>query len=92
MAGNLSERVPVTRRNDEFDGLATNLNAMLDRIAELNQRGITFLIIEHNMDLVMNLCRPVVVMAAGKLLMQGEPAEVQRDPRVLDAYLGGQPA
>jgi HAMP domain. len=31
MSGNLSERVPVTRRNDEFDGLATNLNAMLDR-------------------------------------------------------------
>jgi branched-chain amino acid transport system ATP-binding protein len=70
----------------------TLLGQIVDRIAELNQRGITFLIIEHNMDLVMNLCRPVVVMAAGKLLMQGEPAEVQRDPRVLDAYLGGQPA
>jgi signal transduction histidine kinase len=37
MAGNLSERVPVTRRNDEFDGLATNLNAMLDRIESLMQ-------------------------------------------------------
>lgn len=37
MAGNLSERVPVTRRNDEFDGLATNLNAMLDRIERLMQ-------------------------------------------------------
>ncbi|KKB09057.1 sensor histidine kinase [Devosia chinhatensis] len=37
MSGNLSERVPVTRRNDEFDGLATNLNAMLDRIEQLLQ-------------------------------------------------------
>lgn len=37
MSGNLSERVPVTRRNDEFDGLATNLNAMLDRIEQLMQ-------------------------------------------------------
>ena len=37
----------------------------------------------------MNLCRPVVVMAAGRLLMQGSPDEVRRDPRVLEAYLGG---
>src|SRR5690606_18477209 len=37
MSGNLSERVPVTKRNDEFDGLATNLNAMLDRIEQLLQ-------------------------------------------------------
>ena len=67
----------------------TLLGQIVERIAELNRRGITFLIIEHNMDLVMNLCRPVVVMAGGKLLMQGEPDDVRRDPRVLDAYLGG---
>ena len=70
----------------------TLLGEIAERIVALNQRGITFLIIEHNMDLVMNLCRPVVVLASGKLLMQGEPSEVQRDPRVLDAYLGGVPA
>jgi len=70
----------------------TLLGEIAERIVALNERGITFLIIEHNMDLVMNLCRPVVVLASGKLLMQGEPAEVQRDPRVLDAYLGGVPA
>lgn len=70
----------------------TLLGEIMERIVELQRRGITFLIIEHNMDMVMNLCRPVVVLAAGKLLMQGEPQEVQRDPRVLDAYLGGVPA
>ncbi|MCW5770331.1 MAG: ABC transporter ATP-binding protein [Rhodospirillaceae bacterium] len=70
----------------------TLLGQIVERIAELNRRGITFLIIEHNMDLVMSLCRPVVVMAQGRLLMQGEPAAVQKDPRVLDAYLGGTPA
>ncbi len=70
----------------------TLLGEIAERIVALNQRGITFLIIEHNMDLVMNLCRPVVVLASGKLLMQGDPSEVQRDPRVLDAYLGGVPA
>ncbi len=67
----------------------TLLGHIIDRIAVLHQNGMTFLIIEHNMDLVMRLCRPVIVMAAGTLLMQGEPDEVQRDPRVLDAYLGG---
>jgi branched-chain amino acid transport system ATP-binding protein len=67
----------------------TLLGQIVERIAELNRRGITFLIIEHNMDLVMSLCRPIVVMAGGRLLMQGEPDEVRRDARVLDAYLGG---
>ena len=70
----------------------TLLGQIIERIVTLNERGITFLIIEHNMDLVMNLCRPVIVMAAGKLLMEGEPRAVQSDPRVLDAYLGGMPA
>ena len=67
----------------------TLLGQITERIVELNRRGISFLIIEHNMDMVMNLCRPVVVMAAGRVLMQGEPEDVRRDPRVLDAYLGG---
>ena len=59
-------------------------------LKELNRtRGGSFVVIEHNMDFVMNLCKPVVVMAAGRVLMQGEPEEVRRDPRVLDAYLGG---
>ena len=67
----------------------TLLGDIIERIAQLNARGVTFLIIEHNMDLIMNLCRPVVVMAAGKLLMEGEPHDVRADPRVLEAYLGG---
>ena len=67
----------------------TLLGQITERIVELNRRGITFLIIEHNMDMVMKLCRPVVVMVGGRVLMQGEPEDVRRDPRVLDAYLGG---
>ena len=67
----------------------TLLGQITERIVELNRRGITFLIIEHNMDMVMNLCRPVIVMAGGRVLMEGEPETVRRDPRVLDAYLGG---
>jgi len=54
------------------------------------ERGITFLLIEHDMNLVMSLCDPVIVMSEGRRLMEGRPEEVQRDPRVLEAYLGGQ--
>ena len=67
----------------------TLLGEIVERIAELNKRGITFLIIEHNMDMVMTLCDPVVVMAGGKLLMEGSAGEVQNDPRVMEAFLGG---
>jgi branched-chain amino acid transport system ATP-binding protein len=65
------------------------LDTIIARIAALNQRGITFLIVEHNMELVAELCRQVFVMAAGKMLCQGPPRDVVRDPRVIDAYLGG---
>jgi branched-chain amino acid transport system ATP-binding protein len=62
-----------------------------ERIIQLQQeRGITFLLIEHDMPLVMNLCDPVIVMNQGTKLVEGPPAQIQRDPRVLEAYLGGQ--
>ena len=67
----------------------TLLGEIVERIAARNERGITFLIIEHNMDLVMTLCSPIILMASGKLLMQGSADDVQSDPRVLEAFLGG---
>jgi neutral amino acid transport system ATP-binding protein len=60
-----------------------------ERIRLLNARGLTFLVVEHNMNLVMRLCDPVVVLAQGAKLAEGHPHEVRDDPRVLDAYLGG---
>ncbi|HEY3685195.1 MAG TPA: branched-chain amino acid ABC transporter ATP-binding protein/permease [Streptosporangiaceae bacterium] len=61
---------------------------MVDRIRELNAGGKTFLIVEHNLPLVAELCDPVVVMAAGKRIAEDSAAAVQADPVVLDAYLG----
>ena len=65
------------------------LENIMEKITEVNKRGVTFLIVEHNMDVVMNLCDPVVVMAYGEVLAQGTPDAVQNNPQVLDAYLGG---
>jgi branched-chain amino acid transport system ATP-binding protein len=64
------------------------LDTIVDRIAELHRQGVSFLIIEHNMDVVAQLCDPVMVMAQGKVLVSGSPAEVLRDERVVEAYLG----
>jgi len=69
----------------------TLMKKLSANIEELRQdRGITFLVIEHDMDLVMSLCNPVIVMSEGYKLMEGTPEEVRNDQRVLDAYLGGQ--
>jgi branched-chain amino acid transport system ATP-binding protein len=65
------------------------LATIVERLAELNRRGIAFLIIEHNMDLVMSLCAPILVMAEGRLLLEGDAATVRDDRRVVEAYLGG---
>jgi branched-chain amino acid transport system ATP-binding protein len=64
------------------------LETIVGRIGQLNGRGVTFLLIEHNMDLVAALCRPVHVLATGRVLTSGPPDDVRRDPRVIDAYLG----
>ena len=54
------------------------------------EAGITFFVIEHDMDLVTRLCNPVIVMSQGERLAEGTPEEIKQDERVLEAYLGGQ--
>ncbi len=53
------------------------------------EREVTFVIIEHDMRLVMSLCDPIIVMANGTVIAQGTPLEIQNNPQVLEAYLGG---
>jgi neutral amino acid transport system ATP-binding protein len=67
----------------------TLVNEIASKIRTLNGAGKTFLIVEHNMEFVMRLCDTVTVMHQGTDLVTGTPAEIRHDPRVLDAYLGG---
>ena len=67
----------------------TLLEEIIDRIRDIHSQGVTFLIIEHNMELVMRLCSSILVMAEGDILMRGGPEEVRSDPRLIDAFLGG---
>ncbi len=64
------------------------MERLMDRIEELNRGGTSFLIVEHNMDVVMRLSHSVVVMAFGHVILQDTPERVRQDDRVLDAYLG----
>jgi len=64
------------------------MERILDHIRQLNSSGITFLIVEHNMDVVMSVCSSIVVMAHGEVLSKGTPEAIREDDTVLDAYLG----
>jgi branched-chain amino acid transport system ATP-binding protein len=67
----------------------TLLDTLIDKIVALHARGVGFLIIEHNMDMVMSICDPIVVMAQGRIIFEGNADSVRADQQVLDAYLGG---
>ena len=66
------------------------MNTLRDMIRELNrEHGKTFLIVEHDMDMIAALCDPVMVMTEGRRLTEGSFEAIRRDRRVIEAYLGG---
>jgi len=76
--------------DEPFAGVNPSLEEqLLDRVHELRESGYTFLVVEHDMDLIMENCERVIVMHQGDVLAEGKPDVIRSDERVIEAYLGG---
>jgi len=87
----LAGRPSLLLLDEPAAGLDTDETALLGkRLRELPQRGITLLLIDHDMSLVLEICDRILVIDFGKLIAAGAPAEIRTNPQVMDAYLGRQ--
>ena len=69
----------------------TLINGIIDRLIKVNKEfGITLLVIEHNMRVIMSLAQKIFCLAHGELIAEGSPEKIKNDKRVIEAYLGAQ--
>ena len=77
--------------DEPFAGVNPSLEKrLLEHVHDLREQGYTFLIVEHDMDLIMENCERVIVMHQGRILKDGTPTEVKQSEDVIEAYLGGE--
>lgn len=76
--------------DEPFAGVNPTLEKkLLEHVHELREQGYTFLLVEHDMDLIMNNCEHVIVLHQGSVLTEGTPDEIRSNEEVIEAYLGG---
>jgi len=91
IARSLATRPRLLMLDEPAAGLnGAEVEFLLQRLEEIRRRGVSLIVVEHNMDLVMNVAQRVFVMNHGEPLFEGTPREVQSSPRVVEAYLGGE--
>ncbi|HZQ74272.1 MAG TPA: ABC transporter ATP-binding protein [Burkholderiales bacterium] len=91
IARSLATRPRLFMLDEPAAGLnAAEVDFLLERLERIGARGTTLIVVEHNMDLVMNVAQRVFVMDYGEPLFEGTPREVQSNSRVVSAYLGGE--
>jgi branched-chain amino acid transport system ATP-binding protein len=90
MAVALVSRPKMLLLDEPFAGINANqTRGLMALIDSIGASGVTILLIEHQMQVVMQLCRRIMVLDYGKKIAEGTPDEIKTDPAVLDAYLGG---
>jgi len=92
LASSLMQNPSVVLLDEPTAGVnPTLINKIMDRIIEANKEfGVTFFVIEHNMDVIMNISMRMYALATGKIITEGKPEKVRNNPEVLEAYFGGE--